>query len=66
MGAIIPIIVQELPDIVALIKSLHAQANPGAPPLTDDQVHAGLLMAVSATIAKDDAYLAAQTPPPAA
>ncbi len=60
MGAVIPIIVQELPDIIALIKSAHAAANPGAPPLTDDQVHAGLLMVASASLAKDDTYFASQ------
>jgi hypothetical protein len=66
MGAIVPVIVQNLPGLIDLLKQWHAQANPGAPPLTDEQVHAGLLMAVSATVAKDDAYLAAQTPAPPA
>ena len=56
------LIIQELPTIVQAIKDLFHKNNPGAPPLTDEEVHDAFTVAVSSTIAKDDLYLAAQTP----
>lgn len=43
-----------LPGIFDLIRSRHAHQNPGAPPLTDDQVKAALRDAVAESLAKDD------------
>ncbi len=43
-----------LPSILALVKASHATANPGAPPLTDEQVTAALRDAVTQSLAKDD------------
>lgn len=57
MGALVPIIVQNMPGIIDLIKSWHQQQNPGAPPLTEEQIHLALLQAVTSTIAKDDLWL---------
>lgn len=48
-----------LPGIIALIKGNHASANPGAPPLTDEQVKAGLLQAIGSSLAKDELWLTA-------
>lgn len=62
MSPLIALIIQQLPTIVPAIKDLFAKNNPGAPPLTDEQVHEALGLAVASTIAKDDAYLAAQLP----
>jgi len=44
-----------LPQILASLRSNHAEANPGAPPLTDAEVIAGLKSAVDTSLAKDDA-----------
>ena len=46
-----------LPGIIALIKGDHAAKNPGAPPLTDEQVKAGLLQAIGSSLAKDEEWL---------
>jgi hypothetical protein len=59
MPGLIALIIQQLPTLVPAIKDLFAKQNPGAPPLTDAQVHDAFLVAVSSTIAKDDAYLSA-------
>lgn len=64
MGAIVPVILQNLPGIIDLIKGFHQQQNPGAPPLTDEQVHLALLQAVTSTLAKDDLFLANNPPTP--
>jgi len=63
MGAIVPIILLNMPGIIDLIKTLHQQQNPGAPPLTNEEVHLALLQAVTSTIAKDDLWLAAKATP---
>ena len=54
--------IQELPNIISLIKSWHQSANPGAPEPTDDEVIAALHAAVQSSIAKDDLWIA-QHPP---
>lgn len=48
-----------LPGIIALIKGAHAAKNPGAPPLTDEQVKAALSQAVVSSLTKDEQWLAA-------
>ena len=57
MGAIVPIVLQNLPAIIDLIKGFHQQQNPGVPPPTDEEIHLALLQAVTSTIAKDDLWL---------
>jgi hypothetical protein len=47
-----------LPGIIGLIRADHAARNPGAPPLTDEQVMAGLQSAVASSVAKDEQWLA--------
>lgn len=51
-----------LPGIIGLIRADHAAKNPGAPPLTDEQVLEGLSSAVASSVAKDEQWLA-QHPP---
>ena len=60
-----------LPSVLNLIKANHAAANPGEPPLTDEQVKAALRDAVAQSLAKDDEIEAdikrrrdAENPPP--
>lgn len=53
-AGIINTAITALPGIIGLIKGSHAAANPGAPPLTDEQVKAALRDAVSQSLAKDD------------
>ena len=43
-----------MPAIIALLQRRHAEENPGAPALTDEQARAGLQAAVAASLAKDD------------
>lgn len=54
--SIINTAVNQLPGILALIRANHAQANPGAPVLTDEDVAQGLAQALKDTLAKDDAW----------
>lgn len=56
VDTLVPVI---LPAIVDLIKSLHAQSNPTAPPLSDAEALAALQAAAAATEAKDAQWLAA-------
>ena len=65
MGALISLIITELPSLIPEIKSLFQAQNPGAPAPTDADVHAALLAALATTIARDDSWLASH-PPPAA
>ena len=51
-----------LPSILALIRDRHAAATPGAPPLTDADVIAGLHSAVTSVVEKGDAWKAAHPP----
>lgn len=48
-----------LPSVVALIKTLAAKENPGAPPPTDAEVKAVFAAACMKSLAVDDAWLAA-------
>jgi hypothetical protein len=47
-----------IPMIIDWIKTIHATANPGAPPLTSDQLVQILLALGAASIAKDEAIKA--------
>ena len=56
-----------LPGVTELVKAFHTKVNPGAPPLTDEQVKQGLRDAVAASLAEDDraeADIRARNPPP--
>ena len=55
-----------LPHVLEIIRAKHAEDNPGAPPLTDAEVIAGLHAAVTSSLAQDDAIEAdvrARNPP---
>lgn len=51
--------IQELPGIIAFLKSEFAKRNQGAPTPTDDDVKAAYLQAFASSIAVDDNWLAA-------
>jgi len=53
-----------LPSVIALIKTLAAKENPGAPPPTDAEVNAVLASKLMASLAVDDAWLAANPDAP--
>jgi len=57
MGALIALIVQELPSLLPEIKDLFHKANPNDPIPTDDQVHQAFLAAIAATLARDDSWI---------
>jgi hypothetical protein len=58
MGALIALIVQELPALLPEIKDLFHKANPNDPIPTDEQVHQAFLAAIAVTLSKDDSWLA--------
>lgn len=62
VAAIANVAVTVLPEILALVRSRHAAADPGAPTPTDADVLRGLETAVKDSIAKDDEWLAAHPP----
>jgi hypothetical protein len=55
------VILNAAPAIIALIKSDHAKANPGAPPPTDAEVLAELQSWATSTLAIDEAIKAEGT-----
>ncbi len=59
MGALLPVLIQELPGIINLVKDLFAKRNPGAPVPTDEEIFAAFEQAFQSSRAKDDAWLAA-------
>jgi hypothetical protein len=59
MGAIIPVVIQELPAILAAFKDLFRNQHPGVPDPTDDEVMQAFEAAFQSSRAKDDAWLAA-------
>ena len=50
--------IAEVPELIAWFKQRHAEAHPGADPLTDDQVKAMLAQALVSSILFDDNWLA--------
>jgi hypothetical protein len=62
MGALIALVIQELPSLIPEIKGLFTAQNPGAPEPTDAEVHAALLAAIAATLSKDDDWLNSHKP----
>ena len=59
MIPLVELILQEAPAVYALIQQAHAAANPGAPPLTPEQIHAGLEEIYGSTVLKDQMIRAA-------
>ncbi len=64
MGALIALVIQELPALIPEIKGLFQAQNPGQPEPTDADVKAALLAAIAATLGTDEAWLAAHPPTP--
>ena len=59
MGALIPLIIQELPGILQAVRDTFGDRNPGVPPPTDEEILAAFESAFQSSRAKDDAWLAA-------
>lgn len=59
MGALLPIVLQETPAILAAIKDLFGRQHPDAPVPTDEEVMAAFEQAFQSSRAKDDQWLAA-------
>lgn len=59
MNPIIQLILQELPGVIDSVKARHAAANPGAAPLTSDQVLKAFEDTFTSTILKDERIKAA-------
>jgi len=57
--AIIGAVTTVLPSVIGLIQAIFVKQNPEAAPLTSAETVAGFLNACDATLAKDDAWLAA-------
>ena len=55
--AILQLITTMLPEFFALIREKRAKDDPNAPPITDEQIHAAMLMWLAGTVAKDDAII---------
>lgn len=64
MSPFVLFLIQQSPEIVAAVKAIFAKHNPDALPLTDDEVRAGLLVALSTSLATDQGWL--DSHPPAA
>lgn len=59
MNEVLGLVIKELPNIIDLIKGIHTNENPNLPPLTDNEVVAILLQAISSSLVKDANWLAA-------
>lgn len=62
MGALVPLIIQELPGTLQAIKDLFGKQNPDSPSPTDEEIMAAFEQAFASSRAKDDAWLAAHPP----
>jgi hypothetical protein len=60
--SLVTIAIQELPALIAAIRSLFVTANPTAPVPTDAEVIAAYQQAYALTVATDEAWLAAHPP----
>jgi hypothetical protein len=59
MNPLIAVLIQNLPGIIAFAREQFADANPGAPVPTEDEVIAAYLAALATSLAKDENWLAA-------
>jgi len=60
------LIANQLPGLIAFLRERLRRDDPDAPSPTDAEILAALHTAVSASVAKDDAWLAAHPPTPPA
>ena len=54
------LIIAEIPSLVDYIKVLFTKQNPNLPPPTSDEITAAYQAGFTSSVAKDDAWLAAQ------
>lgn len=59
LQGLVNVAISQLPSILSFVRELHAKAQPGDPPPTNDEVLAALAEAVASSIARDDRWLAA-------
>jgi len=59
MGAIVPLVIEELPGILEIVKGIFSNANPEVTPPTDEEIMAAFEQAFQSSRAKDDAWLQA-------
>ncbi len=59
MTALATVAIQNLPGLIGFLKAAFVSQNPGVPPPTDEEVITAYLMAISSSLAKDAAWLAA-------
>ena len=64
MNPLILLAIQHLPDIISRLKEVFGHQNPGAPVPSDEEVIAAYQAAFAASLAKDEAWLAAHPPAP--
>jgi hypothetical protein len=56
---LVGVAIQILPDIIAMLRTKAATADPSAPAVDDATALAALMSAVASSVAKDDRWLAA-------
>lgn len=59
MNPLVQVAIAELPAVFAWVRDAFKKENPDAPEPTDEDVIAALNAAVTSSVAKDDAWLAA-------
>ena len=59
MNPIVTLVIQQMPNIIAMIKAHHEQVQPLLPPLTDAEALEILQQAVTSSLAKDALWQAA-------
>ena len=64
MGALIPLLIENLPAIIAQAKELFHKNSPTDPVPTDAEIKAALIAAIASSLAVDAAWL--EQHPPAA
>jgi len=62
MGALVGVLIENMPGIIDLAKELFAKNHPTEPVPTDEEVIAAYQQALASSLAKDAAWLAAHQP----
>lgn len=62
MGALVGVLIENMPGIIDLAKTLFAQTHPTEPVPTDEEVIAAYQQALASSLAKDAAWLASHSP----
>ena len=57
--ALVSVAIEQLPAVIALLKSAFQRTAPGAPQPTNEEVMAAYQAAITSSLAKDDAWLRA-------